>query len=137
MYHVRVVFFLLLLSLSDNKTRNSERMTRLVETLRIGESPSICPFLKNNVDEDPKWPSPIVVQEQTGMRTFSYFIYTTTNGFVNRKTICILLMYMKIFFTLFLLYFSLNYIDFSVKSKLIFSLFQTVKVSLSILLFQK
>ena len=37
----------------------------------------------------------------------------------------------------FLLYFSVNYRDFSVKSKLIISLFQTVKLSLSISLFQK
>ena len=36
-----------------------------------------------------------------------------------------------------LLYFSMNYRDFSVKSKLIISLFQTVKLSLSISLFQK
>ena len=34
-------------------------------------------------------------------------------------------------------YFSMNYRDFSVKSKLIFSLFQTVKLSLSISLFRK
>ena len=26
----------------------------------IGESPSICPFLKNNGDEAPKGPSPII-----------------------------------------------------------------------------
>ena len=38
---------------------------------------------------------------------------------------------------MFLLYFSMNYRDFSVKSKLIISLFQTVKLSLSISLFQK
>ena len=37
----------------------------------------------------------------------------------------------------FLLYFSMNYRDFSVKSKLIISLFQTVKLSLSISLFHK
>ena len=37
----------------------------------------------------------------------------------------------------FLLYFSMNYRDFSVKSKLIISLFQIVKLSLSISLFQK
>ena len=37
----------------------------------------------------------------------------------------------------FLLYSSMNYSDFSVKSKLIMSLFQTVKLSLSISLFQK
>ena len=37
----------------------------------------------------------------------------------------------------FLLYFSMNYRDFSVKSKLIISLFQTVKLSLPISLFQK
>ena len=37
----------------------------------------------------------------------------------------------------FLLYFSMNYRDFSVKSKLIISLFQTVRLSLSISLFQK
>ena len=37
----------------------------------------------------------------------------------------------------FLLYFSMNYRDFSVKLKLIISLFQTVKLSLSISLFQK
>ena len=37
----------------------------------------------------------------------------------------------------FLLYFSMNYRDFSVKSKLIISLFQTMKLSLSISLFQK
>ena len=36
-----------------------------------------------------------------------------------------------------LLYFSMNYRDFSVKSKLIISLCQTVKLSLSISLFQK
>ena len=35
------------------------------------------------------------------------------------------------------LYFSMNYRDFSEKSKLIISLFQTVKLSLSISLFQK
>ena len=35
------------------------------------------------------------------------------------------------------LYFSMNYRDFSVKSKLIISLFQTVKLSLSVSLFQK
>ena len=38
---------------------------------------------------------------------------------------------------IFLLYFSMSYRDFSVKSKLIVSLFQTVKLSLSISLFQK
>ena len=38
---------------------------------------------------------------------------------------------------IFLLYFSMNYRDFSVKSKLIISLFQTVKLSLSISLSQK
>ena len=38
---------------------------------------------------------------------------------------------------LILLYFSMSYRDFSVKSKLIISLFQTVKLSLSISLFQK
>ena len=37
----------------------------------------------------------------------------------------------------FLLYFSMNYRDFSVKSKLIISLFQTVKLSFSISLFKK
>ena len=37
----------------------------------------------------------------------------------------------------FLLYFSMNYRDFSVKLKLIISLFQTVKLSLSIILFKK
>ena len=37
----------------------------------------------------------------------------------------------------FLLYVSMNYRDFSVKSNLIISLFQTVKLSLSISLFQK
>ena len=36
-----------------------------------------------------------------------------------------------------LLYFSMNYRDFSVKSKLIISLFETVKLSLPISLFQK
>ena len=36
-----------------------------------------------------------------------------------------------------LLYFSMNYRDFSVKSKLIISLFQSLKLSLSISLFQK
>ena len=35
------------------------------------------------------------------------------------------------------LYFSIKYRDFSVKSKLLISLFQTVKLSLSISLFQK
>ena len=35
----------------------------------------------------------------------------------------------------FLLYFSMNYRDFSVKSKMIISLFQTVKLSISISLF--
>ena len=39
--------------------------------------------------------------------------------------------------TKFLLYFSMDYRDFSVKSKLIISLFQAVKLSLSISLFQK
>ena len=39
--------------------------------------------------------------------------------------------------SVFLLYFSMDYRDFSVNSKLIISLFQTVKLSLSISLFQK
>ena len=39
--------------------------------LRIGESPSISPILKNNGDEAPKGPSPITFQEWTDTRTFS------------------------------------------------------------------
>ena len=34
-----------------------------VSVLCLGESPSICPFLKNNGDETPKGPSPIIFQE--------------------------------------------------------------------------
>ena len=43
---------------------------------RIGESPSICPFLKNNGHEAPKGPSAIIFQEWTDTRTFSYLKYT-------------------------------------------------------------
>ena len=44
--------------------------------LRIGESPSICPFLKNNGHEAPKGPSAIIFQEWTDTGTFSYLKYT-------------------------------------------------------------
>ena len=43
----------------------------------------------------------------------------------------------KVYLTSFYLIISMSYRDFSVKSKLIISLFQTVKLSLSISLFQK
>ena len=46
--------------------------------LRIGESTSFCPFLKNKRDETPKGPSPIIVQEWTDTRTFSNLKYTST-----------------------------------------------------------
>ena len=42
----------------------------------IGESPSICPFLKNNGHEALKGPSAIIFQEWTDTRTFSYLKYT-------------------------------------------------------------
>ena len=45
-------------------------------SLRTGESPSICPFLKNNGHEAPKGPSAIVFQEWTDTRSFSYLKYT-------------------------------------------------------------
>ena len=48
----------------------------LVLELSIGESPSICPFLKNNGHEAPKGPSAIIFQEWTDTRTFSYLKYT-------------------------------------------------------------
>ena len=47
----------------------------------IGESPSSCPFLKNNGDEAPKGPSPIVFQEWTDTRIFSYLKYTLLQTF--------------------------------------------------------
>ena len=59
-------------------------MERIVYGLRIGESPSICPFLKHNGDEAPKGQSPIIFQEWTDTRTFSDFKYIST------KIYCIL-----------------------------------------------
>ena len=50
--------------------------------LCIGESPSICPFLKNNGHEAPKGPSAIVFQEWTDARTFSYLKYTLIYNYV-------------------------------------------------------
>ena len=44
--------------------------------LCIGESPSICPFLKNNEHEVSKGPSAIIFQEWTDARIFSYLKYT-------------------------------------------------------------
>ena len=44
----------------------------------MGESPSIGPFLKNNGDEAPNGPSPIIFQEWTDLRTFSDLKYTST-----------------------------------------------------------
>ena len=49
---------------------------------RIGESPSICPFLKNNGHEAPKGPSAIIFQEWTDTRTFSYLKYTLIYNYV-------------------------------------------------------
>ena len=54
-------------------------------SIRIGKSPSICPFLKNNGDEVPKGPSPSVFQEWTDRRTFSYLRYTSTERFCISK----------------------------------------------------
>ena len=48
----------------------------------IGESPSICPFLKNNGHEAPKGPSAIIFQEWTDTRTFSYLKYTLIYNYV-------------------------------------------------------
>ena len=40
--------------------------------VRIGESPRICSFLKNNEHEAPKGPNAIIFQEWIDTRTFSY-----------------------------------------------------------------
>ena len=45
---------------------------------RIGESPSICPFLKLNGDEALKGPNPIMFQEWTDTNIFSDLKYTST-----------------------------------------------------------
>ena len=50
--------------------------------LCIGESPRICPFLKNNGHEAPKGPSAIIFQEWTDTRTFSYLKYTLIYNYV-------------------------------------------------------
>ena len=50
--------------------------------LGIGESPSICPFLKNNGHEAPKGPSAIIFQEWTDTSTFSYLKYTLIYNYV-------------------------------------------------------
>ena len=52
------------------------------DSLLIGESPNICPFLKNNGHEAPKWPSAIIFQEWTDTRTFSYLKYTLIYNYV-------------------------------------------------------
>ena len=46
------------------------------QRVSIGESQSICPFLKNNGDVTPKGPSPIIFQVWTDKRTFSDLKYT-------------------------------------------------------------
>ena len=56
----------------ENKTNVQHLFVRLC----IGESPSICPFLKNNGHEAPKGPSAIIFPERTDTRTFSYLKYT-------------------------------------------------------------
>ena len=43
-----------------------------------GESPSICPFLINNGDEDPKGSGPNIFQEWPDTMTFSDLKYTST-----------------------------------------------------------
>ena len=48
---------------------NFEIILKDIET--IGESPSICPVLKNNGAKAPKGPIPIIVQEWTDTKTFS------------------------------------------------------------------
>ena len=48
----------------------------------IGESPSICPFLKNNGHEAPKGPSAIIFQEWTDTSTFSSLKYTLIYNYV-------------------------------------------------------
>ena len=50
--------------------------------LSIGESPSICPFPKNNGHEAPKGPSAIIFREWTDTRTFSYLKYTLIYNYV-------------------------------------------------------
>ena len=56
--------------------------TRVAWKLHIGESPSICPFLKNNGHEAPKGPSASIFQEWTDTRTFSYLKYTLIYNYV-------------------------------------------------------
>ena len=53
-------------------------LTIAFSRLGIAESPSICPFLKNNGDEAPKVPSPNLFQEWRDTRTFSDLKYTST-----------------------------------------------------------
>ena len=52
------------------------------DILCIGESPSVCTFLKNNGHEVPKGPSAIIFQEWTDTRTFSYLRYTLIYNYV-------------------------------------------------------
>ena len=48
------------------------------EKVIIGESPSICPFLKNNGDEALKGPRHVVFQEWSDTTVFFYLKYTST-----------------------------------------------------------
>ena len=48
----------------------------------IGESQSICPFLKNNGHEAPQGPNAIIFQEWTDARIYSYLKYTLIYNYV-------------------------------------------------------
>ena len=62
--------------------KDNDQIQQNLYQLCIGESPSICPFLKNNGHEAPKGPSAIIFQEWTDTRTFSYLKYTLIYNYV-------------------------------------------------------
>ena len=68
--------------------------------LCIGESPSICSFLKNNGHEGPQGSSVIIFQEWTDTRAFSYLKYTLslkyTTKFSLPKIACPAIVYAEI-----------------------------------------
>ena len=65
--------------------------------LRIGESPRICPFLKNNADEAPKSLSPVFFQEWTDYSDFFLLkIRLNRKALYIKKQFVFLLMYMRL-----------------------------------------
>ena len=93
-WNVNTLDFLDFVALVHNFSRNAKHMVEhqfdpvrltshvFAPVLRIGESPSIYPFLKNNGHEAPKGPIAIIFQEWTDTRTFSYLKYTLIYNYV-------------------------------------------------------